>query len=86
MAVTKSSSRASRLDGHAFFFFFTLLRPSAGAFVVVHWHLLFASFMAEESTDRLLSCSIVRHHIHQLVDGLRAVSTQLPHQVFAGGA
>jgi len=47
-----------------FLLLLAFLRPSTGALIVVGWRLAFASFVAEESTDRFLSYSIVCHHVH----------------------
>ena len=69
-----------------FLLILALLGPLTGTLIVVGRCLAFASFIAEESTDRFLPCSIVCYHIHELVDGLRMVPTQLPHQISVGGA
>jgi len=52
---------------------FALLGPSTVTFVVVGGLLAFPSFIAEESADRFFSHRVVGHHIHQLVEGLRAI-------------
>jgi len=62
-----------------------LLGPSTGALVVIGELLIFPSFTAEEGPDRFFPCGVVCHHVHQLVDGLRAIPAQLPHQVSTCG-
>ena len=44
--------------------FLSFLRPSAGALVIIHWFLIFASFVAEEGTNRFLARSIVCQYVH----------------------
>jgi len=52
---------------------FVLLGPSTGALVIICGRLAFPSFTAEEGADRILSYSVVGHHVHQLVDSLRTI-------------
>ena len=62
------------LEQSCFLLLVVLLGPSTGTLVVVSGRLAFSSFMAEEGTDRFFPCGVVGHYIHQLVDGLRAIS------------
>jgi len=52
------------LERSCFLLLLASLGPSTGALIVVGWRLAFACFVAEESNDRFLPCSIVCHHVH----------------------
>jgi len=51
-----------------------LFGPSARALVVICWCLPLVVHVVEESTNRLLTGGIVRHHVIQFIDGLRTIS------------
>jgi len=52
------------LERPCFLLLLVFLGSSTGALIVIGRLLAFASFAAEESTDRFLPCRIVCHHIH----------------------
>jgi len=62
-----------------------LLEPSTRGLVFIGRLLAFPSFTTEEGTDCFLPCCVVCHYVHDLIDGLRSVPTQFPHQVSTGG-
>ena len=53
-----------------FFLLHVLFGPPTRAFVVVGLCLPLVILVAKETADRLLTGSVVRHYVHQLVDGL----------------
>jgi len=61
------------LERAGFLLLLVILRLSTRALVVIGGRLALPSFIAEESADRFFSRSVVGHHVHQLVDGLRAI-------------
>jgi len=73
------------LERACFLLLLVLLGPSTGALVLVSGRLAFPSFTAEEGADRFFPCRVVCYYVHQLVDGLRTVPAQFPHQVLTGG-
>jgi len=73
------------LERAGFLLLVVLLGPSTRALIIIGGRLALPSFTAEESADRFFSRSVVGHHVHQLVDGLRVIPAQFPHQVSTGG-
>ena len=61
------------------------LGPLTGALIIVGGQLALPSFTTEEGADCFLPCCVVCHYVHQLIDGLRAIPNQFPHQVSTGG-
>jgi len=62
------------LERPCFLLLLALLGPSTGALIIIGGQLAFPSFTAEEGADRFFPCSVVCDYVHQLVDGLRAIS------------
>ena len=58
------------LERPCFLLLLVLLGTSTGALIIVGRRLAFPSFAVEEGADRFFPCSVVRHYVHQLVDGV----------------
>ena len=62
-----------------------LLEPLTGGPIFIDGLLAFPSFTTEEGTDCFLSCCVVCHYVHELIDGLRVISARFSYQVSTGG-
>jgi len=56
-----------------FLLLLVLLGTSTRTLILIGGLLAFPSFTAKEGADRFFPCCVVSHHVHQFVDGLRAI-------------